>query len=387
MANKKKKSGSTTSIKDKVSFPSIQDLFKAGFHFGHTTARWSPKMERYIYTQKDGIHIIDLTKTIKKLETFLENLNKIAEEGPVLIVGTKKQAADTVKEVALENGMFYIVNRYPGGTLTNFKVIRRAVKEMLSLEEQIAGGMFDFTKKEVIVAERELTRKMKLYEGIKFMKRKPKAIVVVDGHLERTVVSEANKLNIPIFGMVDTNDNPRNYDYFVPANDDAIKAINLFLNLVGETVKDTTAAKDLKARRARRDGKISRLEEKAQKEKEKRERERKLEAQRMRKIKKGTATRKTVEEVVKKDEETSQEAAAKSPEKPKKKKARAKIKKKTTGLDKLELTDYKIELLEEAGIKSAEDVVKVGKRGLLDVKGIGEKTAEDILEKAKELEK
>ena len=208
---------------------SMKQLLESGVHFGHATRRWNPKMAKYIFTARNGIYIIDLQKTANEIEKAYAALLEIAKEGgKVLFVGTKKQAQEAVKEEAARCGMYYVNQRWLGGTMTNFKTIKKRIKKLQDLQKMEEDGEFDkLPKKEVakLIAEREKLEKF--LGGIKDMKKVPDAFFIVDPRKEHNAILEAKKLNIPVFGIVDTNCDPDDVDYVIPANDDAIRAVKL----------------------------------------------------------------------------------------------------------------------------------------------------------------
>src|SRR5699024_11216813 len=206
-----------------MSVISMKQLLEAGVHFGHQTRRWNPKMKRYIFTERNGIYIIDLQKTVKKVHTAYNFVRDVAANGGnVLFVGTKKQAQDSVQEEATRAGMFFVNQRWLGGTLTNFKTIRKRISRLKDIEKMETDGTFDvLPKKEVVDLLKEKDKLVKFLGGIKEMNKLPDAIFVVDPRKERIAIAEARKLNIPIIGMVDTNYDPDEIDYVIPANDDA----------------------------------------------------------------------------------------------------------------------------------------------------------------------
>ncbi len=212
----------------------VKELLEAGVHFGHMTRKWDPNMAPYIYMERNGIHIINLYKTAAKLEEATEALNKIAASGrKVLFVATKKQAKDIVAEKAQACNMPYITERWPGGMLTNFVTIRKAIKKMASIDRMKKDGTFDtLSKKEKLQIDRLRAKLEKNLGSIADMSRLPAALFVVDVKAEHIAVKEAIKLNIPIFAMVDTNSDPRTIDYVIPANDDASKSIEKILSIV-----------------------------------------------------------------------------------------------------------------------------------------------------------
>ena len=218
----------------------VKDLLEAGVHFGHLTRKWNPNMAPYIYMERNGIHVINLYKTAAKIEEANEALKKIAASGrKVLFVATKKQAKDIVAEKATSVGMPYITERWPGGMLTNFVTIRKAVKKMSSIDKMKKDGTYDtLSKKEKLHITRLREKLEKKLGSIADMTRLPAALFVVDTLREHIAVKEAQKLNIPIFAMVDTNSDPREVDYVIPANDDASRSIERILTYVVEAIKE-----------------------------------------------------------------------------------------------------------------------------------------------------
>jgi small subunit ribosomal protein S2 len=221
---------------------SMNNLLEAGVHFGHQTRRWNPKMAPYIYTARNGIYIIDLQKTVKKIEESHKALNAIAQKGgKVLFVGTKKQAQEAVKTEAIRSSSFYVNQRWLGGTLTNFKTIRSRVRRLEEIERMEKDGIFEvLPKKEVIQLRKEADRLERFLGGIRDMKRLPDALFVIDPRKERNAILEARILGIPVFGVVDTNCDPDDVDYVIPANDDAIRAVSLILGVMANAVNEAT---------------------------------------------------------------------------------------------------------------------------------------------------
>jgi small subunit ribosomal protein S2 len=219
---------------------SMKQLLEAGVHFGHQTRRWNPKMSRYIFTERNGIYIIDLQKTVKKVEEAYNFVRDLAGEGKtMLFVGTKKQAQDSVKEEAERSGMYYVNQRWLGGTLTNFGTIRKRIERLHELERMQEDGTFDvLPKKEVIQLHKEMDRLEKFLGGIKGMKSLPGALFIVDPRKERIAVAEARKLGIPIVGIVDTNCDPDEIDYVIPGNDDAIRAVKLLTAKIADAIME-----------------------------------------------------------------------------------------------------------------------------------------------------
>mgnify|MGYP005767666865 CR=1 FL=1 len=221
-----------------MSVVAMKQLLEAGVHFGHQTRRWDPKMAEYIFQARNGIHIIDLQKTSKKLDEAYAFIKEQAEEGKtVLFVGTKKQAQECMKEAALKCGMFYVDQRWLGGMLTNFETIRARVQRLKDLETMEQDGTFDvLPKKEVILLRKEMEKLEKNLGGIKEMDKLPGVIFLVDPKKERIAILEAKKLNIPIVGLVDTNCNPEELDYPIPGNDDAIRAVKLIADVMANAI-------------------------------------------------------------------------------------------------------------------------------------------------------
>jgi small subunit ribosomal protein S2 len=207
----------------------IKELLEAGVHFGHQTKRWNPKMKKYLFGERNGIYIIDLQRTLKKFEEasrFVQDL--AAQGGTMLLVGTKKQAADTVQEEAVRAGMYFVNRRWLGGTLTNFQTITKSISRLKQLEDMKATGKFEaFSKKEVLRLEREMDKLNNALLGIKAMEQLPGTVFVVDPKKEHIAVREARRLAIPVIGLVDTNCDPDEVDYAIPGNDDAIRAVRL----------------------------------------------------------------------------------------------------------------------------------------------------------------
>jgi small subunit ribosomal protein S2 len=217
---------------------SMKQLLEAGVHFGHQTRRWNPKMAKYIFTERNGIHILDLQKTVKKLDEAYSFVYDVASQGgSILFVGTKKQASDSVKEEAERCEMHYVNARWLGGMMTNFKTIRRRINRLSQLRTMQQDGTFELLpKKEVIKLHLEIDKLEKFLGGIKNMDRIPAALFIVDPRKERIAVAEAKKLGIPIVAIVDTNCDPDEIDYVIPANDDAIRAVKLLCSAMASAV-------------------------------------------------------------------------------------------------------------------------------------------------------
>ena len=219
---------------------SMKQLLEAGVHFGHQTRRWNPKMAKYIFTERNGIYIIDLQKTVRKVDDAYNFIRSVAEEGKtVLFVGTKKQAQEAVKEEAQRAGQFFVNERWLGGMLTNFQTIQKRIRRLKDLEAMETDGTFEvLTKKEVMQLRHEMERLEKYLGGIKDMNKLPGALFVVDPRKEKIAVAEARKLNIPIVAIVDTNCDPDEVDYVIPGNDDAIRAVKLLTQAMADAIME-----------------------------------------------------------------------------------------------------------------------------------------------------
>ncbi len=220
--------------------PEIRELLIAGVHFGHQTQRWNPKMKRFIFTSKNGIYIIDLLKTLQCLKEARQRIYETVAEGEsVLFVGTKKQAQEIVSQEAQRCGVFYVVERWLGGTLTNFQTIKKSIDRLLNLEKMSGNGTYDkLLKKEVLRLERKREKLERYLGGIKGMYKLPGLLCVVDAKKERIAVAEANRLGIPVVAIVDTNTDPDPIDYPIPGNDDAIKSIQLITKMLADAVME-----------------------------------------------------------------------------------------------------------------------------------------------------
>ena len=255
---------------------SMSYLLEAGVHFGHQTKRWNPKMKEYIYNSRDDIYIIDLQKTVEKLEEAYTALNKIASDGgKVLYVGTKKQAQEVCKEEAERTGMYYVTERWLGGTLTNFRTIRRRVNRLEEIEKMESDGTFDkLPKKEVVGLRKEYEKLNKNLCGIREMTKLPQAIIIVDSTKEYNAIREARKLGIPVFGLIDTNCDPDDVDYVLPGNDDAVRSIKVVLGALtnaiveanGGTLVDYVSEDDRKSAKEKNNVKKEKKEVKEEKQ-------------------------------------------------------------------------------------------------------------------------
>ncbi len=340
---------------------SMSYLLEAGVHFGHQTKRWNPKMKEYIYTSRDDIYIIDLQKTVKKIEEAYDALKKIAEDGgKVIFVGTKKQAQEAAKEEAIRSDSYYMVERWLGGTLTNFRTIKRRINRIEQIEKMEENGTFEMLpKKEVIKIKKEY-EKLKLYfEGVREMKKMPDAMIIVDPKKEFNAIREARKLNIPVFGIVDTNCDPDLVDYVIPANDDAVRSIKVVLGVLNNAICEATnkelvdyVTEDDKVNMADvvEDIKVVEKEDKVEEEKL---------------VKKTTKKETKKEEVVEEKKETKK--PTKKVEKEEVKEEKKTTKKTTKKEEKVDLEKLTVaELKEMAKAKGVEGYTKLKKAELID---------------------
>lgn len=222
---------------------SMRDMLQAGVHFGHQTRYWNPKMKPFIFGSRNKVHIVNLEKTVPMFNEALAELNKIASrKGKILIVGTKRAASEAVKEAANSCEQFYVNHRWLGGMLTNWKTVRQSIKRLKDFETQAQDGTFEkLTKKEALMRTREMEKLENSLGGIKNMGGLPDALFVIDAEHEHIAIKEANNLGIPVFAIVDTNSDPDGVDYIIPGNDDAIRAIRLYLTAVADTVREGRA--------------------------------------------------------------------------------------------------------------------------------------------------
>ena len=235
-------SKTTTSLK----LPDLKELLKTGLQFGHNSSKWNPKMSEYIYSTKNGIHVIDVVKTQNLLEEAINELKDIAAKSNVIFVATKRQAADIVEEQAKRAGAYYIVNRWPGGLFTNLKMVTQSLSKLRNLEKQFEEGVEGRTKYEITQMKNEWSRLNRLYRGVKTMEKLPGAVVVIDPGFEKVAIREAKLLNIPIFALTDTNCDPDDVDFIIPGNDDALKSIELIINTLADAVLTGNGGKGVK---------------------------------------------------------------------------------------------------------------------------------------------
>lgn len=292
----------------------LVQLIQAGAHFGHLTRRWNPKMKPYIFMEKNGIHIIDLKKTQQYLKIATEKMSELVAEGKsVLFVGTKKQAKGVIESEAKQCGANWVSERWLGGMLTNFATIRKSVKRLQNIEKQETDGTFEkITKKEILFLSRERDKLKKVLDGVESMNKLPGALFIVDIRKESIAVKEAKKLNIPVFAIVDTNCDPDEIDYLIPANDDAVKTVELVTKAFSAAILEGQVK--LKEKRAEENAEKERI--KKEREAEKEEEKKKLEAEReARKAEKEEEKKKIKAEKAKKEEnEVSEEEAGEKEE-------------------------------------------------------------------------
>lgn len=220
-----------------LNIPTVKDLFQAGAHFGHETRRWNPKMEKYIYTARKGIHIIDLEQTQKMLGEAMKSLLETASNGEVLLVGSKAQASEIIRDAAINSGAHFVDKRWAGGLLTNYNQVRKSLNRLRELETMFEKGVEGRTKYEITLMKKEWEKLNRLYAGVKTMDKKPSAVVLVDVKYERGALKEAIKLKIPVIAMVDTNSDTEGVTYPIPANDDAISSIKLIINSLSDAIR------------------------------------------------------------------------------------------------------------------------------------------------------
>lgn len=357
--------------------PELIDLLKAGSHFGHKKSAWNPRMKKYIYEERNGIHIIDLVKTRELLEDALTQLSNYADKGNVLIVGTKGQAASIVQAVAEKNGMFYINRRWPGGLFTNFEVMKRSIQGLVKMEDQLARGAQGLVKKEVLLMERDVERLNRIYQGIKFMDKLPEVMIVVDTKVEENTIKEAKSMNIPVVALIDTNCNPDLVDYPIPANDDSLKSISLFVNLLGDVVGQSKRALSVISLRKDQEATLSKLAKDFADEKERQSRMEEEDRERMKSLREGkirTETTTSVVRVVKKEKDINAEIEAAE---------KVKQEADSKGIEDLGLSARIVKALSEAGIDSVSKIKASSKEELLKMKGIGEKAVDEILQSVK----
>ncbi len=378
MPDKKSTVSEDTKTENKgVQIPELIEFLKAGAHFGHKTSAWNPKMKKYIYEARNGVHIIDLVKSRSLLENALRAIEKASNEGYILFVGTKGQAATIVQNKAQEVGAFYINQRWPGGLFTNFDVVKRSVNNLLKIEEQLARGDEKLVKREILTIEHDANRLNRMYEGIKFMDKLPTLIIVIDSKVEEIAIKEARIANVPIVALIDTNCDPELVDYPVPSNDDSLKSISLYVDLFGKAVNKGKKSEGLIALRKNHKANLERLKAEYLAEEERTARMEEQERLRMKAMREGAEIKTGgtgVVRVVKKEKDIEEDIKAAEA---------VKAQKDATGIEELKLSTRTENALKEAGIKNLEGLSGKKKEELMEIKGVGEKSAEEILEAIK----
>ena len=326
---------------------SMSYLLEAGVHFGHQKRRWNPKMKEYIFTTRDDIYIIDLQKTVKKLEEAYEAMKEIAEkEGKVLFVGTKKQAQEAAEENALRTDMYFVNERWLGGTLTNFKTIRSRIRRMEDIEKMEEDGTFEaLPKKEVIQIKKEYEKLNRNLRGIRDMKKMPQAMVIVDPKKEEIAIKEARILGIPVFGIVDTNCDPDMVDYVIPGNDDAVRSVKLLIGVLTNAIAEVNGKEVIDY--ITEEEKPAKAEKEVTEEKEiKEEKKTKAKKEDAPEVKEEKTDKAEKADEVKEEKKTTKKKEEKKEEKPVKKEA----KKEVEDLSSLTLADLKAKA-KEKGLK------------------------------------
>lgn len=274
-------------VKANVTLPDLQKLLEAGAHFGHKTSRWNPAMLEYIFDARNGIHIIDLTKTLGLLQDAVNFLANAAKRGNILLVGTKGQAATLIRNAGIDHGAFYVFRRWPGGLLTNYTSVKKSIDKLMKYEEALATGTGFQTKRERRVMEKDVERLSNLYEGLKFMSGKPSAMVVIDTKVEKIAIREAKKLGVPVVALVDTNCDPRMVDFPIPANDDAIRSIQIFVSTLVQAFSGAVSSSRLIGQRNDYNAGLERKKKVAEEEAERARLEAEREIQKIKAMKEG----------------------------------------------------------------------------------------------------
>ncbi|MDD3474642.1 MAG: 30S ribosomal protein S2 [Candidatus Dojkabacteria bacterium] len=373
MADAKSTVSENTKTENKgVQIPELINFLKAGAHFGHKTSAWNPKMKKFIYESRNGVHIIDLVKSRALLEKALAAIQDASSKGYILFVGTKGQAATIIQQKADEVGAFYINRRWPGGLFTNFDILKKSVNNLLKMEEELARGGENLVKKELLMLEREVERLNKIYEGIKFMDRLPSLMIVIDSKVEDIAIKEAKIAGVPVVALVDTNCDPDLIDYPIPANDDSLKSISLYVDLFGKAIK-SKKSESLVALRQNHEANLNRLRDEHILSQERAARMEEDERLRMRALREGLVSKKNasgVVRVVKKEKNIEEDIKAAEA---------VKAEKDATSIEDLGLGTRVENALKDAGIKNMEGLTGKNKEELMNIKGVGEKAAEQIL--------
>ncbi len=385
MVNKKNTHNQGKKQKVKIPIPELEEFLNAGAYFGHRTSRWNPRMAPYIYTERNGVHILDIIKTMKMLDDALEVIHRHANIGRILIVGTKGQASGFVRDISVKVGMHYIDSRWPGGLFTNFKVMKKSIKKLRDIEEEIVRQPDELVKKEMLELEREARRLNRLYRGVKLMEKLPSLLIVIDSKVEKHAIREANLCDIPIVALVDSNCDPTLVDYPIPANDDSIKSIKLFVELFAKAVKGGSHSNGLIGLRTSYEKRLNKIKRERDQEIERKKEMKRRKEKRLAALKKGEnievggKTPGKVVGVVKK----ARIKKVESDKKPKKKVEKKEVKESKNGkknINKCEISDLKE--VDGVGPALADHIVenrpykKIG--DLKEVKGVGAKMLESL---------
>ena len=347
--------------------PELEEFLKNGVHFGHKTSHWNPKMAQYIYGSRNGIHIIDVIKTMKALKKALIAIHDASENGTILFVGTKGQAATVLETVAEESGAFYVTTRWPGGLFTNYNTLKKTIRKYMDLEQSVADALGeDILKKEALSMKRDVARLDKIYRGLKLMDKLPSMIVVIDSRAERVAIKEAKKVGIPIVAMLDTNCDPTGIDYPIPSNDDSIKSISMIIRLIGEAVRSGRKSEAVRSLRKNYEAELEQRRADALRKKATQEAQKKEEMNRIKRIKERAISDVVSAKVVDKISNNRDDDASKS------------IKKNTDKLVINGISDKIVNILCEVGLDSVGKIQKASDKKLLSLKGIGPKTVEAI---------
>ncbi len=360
----------------KTEIPELLTFLQAGAHFGHKNSAWNPKMKKYIFEVRNGIHIIDIVKGRKLLVSALDQLGQVIDKENVLIVGTKGQAAGIIEKMANEVGAFYVTKRWPGGLFTNFDAIKGSIQTLVKMEEKLASGGEGLVKKEILLMEKDVNRLNKVYQGLKFMDELPRFLIVIDSMVEKNAINEARIAGVEVVALIDTNCDPDLVDYPIPANDDSIKSINLFVNLFGEVIKQGKRSQALAALRKNHEANLESMKMRSTQERERQEKMEEDERLRMKAMREGKVTVATtgIVRVLKKEKNLEEEYAA------------AEAVKAETNSKKIEdlgLSARIEKALKEQGLSTVDDLAGKSKEDLLSIKGVGEKAVEDILKAIK----